>query len=266
MDLSIFSTRPPQVSFLAVADSAEDNSDLVTASDINPILDNGYPKSAGGLENILPLSLALLIPVKLAPLNCTPFYHGYGEECSNACLTIGVWNLPLCDLNGQLFQIPFYGFHGSGPLLLGNYVLHHSHMTGPEILLIISPEAGLALNSLFLQTYKTSSLRTRLHVVPCRKDYFSTFFSSVCAFTSSSRCKRSKPSNARDCRRFALRLHSATHLSLADMQILCKRSGVWTPALDQSLSNAVSVECFDFEACLRVSAFQFTRGSTLHRE
>ena len=114
-------------------------------------------------------------------------------------------------------------------------------MNDPENLLIISPKAGLAPNTLFLQTYTTTSLRTRLHVVPCRKDFFSAFFSSVSAFTSSSHCTRSKPSNARDCRRFALRLHGATHLSLADMQTLCKRSGVWTPALDQSLSNAVSI-------------------------
>jgi hypothetical protein len=155
-----------------VADSAEDNSDLVTASDINPILDNGCLKSAGGLENIVTLSLALGIPVKLAPLDCPPFYHGYGEECSNARFTIGIWNLPLCDLNGQHFQIPFYVFQGSGPLLLGNSVLHHLHVNGPENLLIISPEAGLAQNSIFIQTYTTSSLRTRLHVVPCRKDYF----------------------------------------------------------------------------------------------
>ena len=78
-----------------MADSAEDNSDLVNTSDINPILDNGCPKSAGGLENIITLSLALGIPVKLAPLDRPPFYHGYGGECSNARLTIGIWNLPL---------------------------------------------------------------------------------------------------------------------------------------------------------------------------
>ena len=135
----------------------------------------------------------------------------------------------------------FLVFQGSGPLLLGVSVLHHSQVNGPENLLIISPKAGLAPNTLFLQTYTTTSLRTRLHVVPCRKDFFSAFFSSVSAFTSSSHCTRSKPSNARDCRRFALRLHGATHLSLPDMQTLCKRSGVWTPALDQSLSNAVSI-------------------------
>jgi hypothetical protein len=77
-----------------VADSAEDNSDLITGSDINPILDNGSPYSAGGLENIITLSLALGIPVKLAPLDCPQIYHGFREECSNARLAIGIWNLP----------------------------------------------------------------------------------------------------------------------------------------------------------------------------
>jgi hypothetical protein len=33
---------------------------------------------------------------------------------------------------------------------------------------------------------------------------------------------------------------------------------------DQKLVDFV--ELFDFEACLRVSAFQFTRGSALYRE
>ena len=115
-----------------MADSAEDNSDLVTPSYINPILDNGCPKSAGGLENIITLSLALGIPVNLSPLDFPPFYHGYGEKFSNARLTIGIWNLPLCDLNCQLFQIRFYDFQGSSPLLLGNSVLYHSQVNGPE--------------------------------------------------------------------------------------------------------------------------------------
>jgi hypothetical protein len=36
-----FCNRATQVRFLTVADSAEDNSDLFTASDVNPTLENG---------------------------------------------------------------------------------------------------------------------------------------------------------------------------------------------------------------------------------
>jgi hypothetical protein len=32
------------------------------------------------------------------------------------------------------------------------------------------------------------------------------------------------------------------------------------------VSDLLSVELFDFEACLRVREFQFTRGSALYRE
>jgi hypothetical protein len=224
-----------------VADPDATKATLLTPVDWNPILDNGCPKSAGGLENVISLSMALGIPVHLSALDCAPFYHGYGEACSDARLTIGIWNLPLVDLNGVEFRIPFYVFLGSGPLLLGNSVLRNSRIDGPKHLLIITEKAGLSTTPLILQTYTTDTLRTRLHVIPCRTDHMCTFFQSVSSFTASTYSHRSKPSNARDCRQFAFRLHGATHLSLADMRTLCKRSGVWTPGLDQALSNAVSI-------------------------
>jgi hypothetical protein len=180
--------------------------------DWNPILDNGCPKSAGGLDNVISLSMALGIPVQLSALDYAPFYHGYGEACSDARLTIGIWNLPLVDLNGLEFRIPFYIFQGSGPLLLGNSVLRHSRIGGPKHLLIITEKAGLSPTSLLLQTYTTDSLRTRLHVIPFRTDHLHNFLQSVSSFTTSAYSHRSKTSNARDCRNFAFRLHGATHL------------------------------------------------------
>jgi hypothetical protein len=237
--------------------------------DWNPILDNGCPKSAGGLDNVILLSMALGIPIKLSALDCAPFHHGYGEACSDARLTIGIWNLPLVYLNGLEFRIPFYIFKSSGPLLLGNYVLRHSRIYGPKHLLIITEKAGLSPTPLVLQTYTTDSLRTRLHVIPCRTDPLHAFFQSVLSFTESAYSHRSKPSNARDFRNFAFRLHGATHLSLADMRLLCKRSGVWTPGLDQALSNAVSI-CHSCQMtgrphpCRKVSTTNISRSFNTH--
>jgi hypothetical protein len=34
----------------------------------------------------------------------------------------------------------------------------------------------------------------------------------------------------------------------------------------KALHGVIDVKHFDFEACLRVSAFQFTRGSAIYRE
>jgi hypothetical protein len=150
-----FSPGPRQVSILAVADHETNKATLLTPVDWNPILDNGCPKSAGGLENVISLSMALGIPVHLSALDCAPFYHGYGEACSDARLTIGIWNLPLVDWNGVEFRIPFYVFLGSGPLLLGNSVLHNSRIDGPKHLLTITEKDGLSKTPLILQTYTT---------------------------------------------------------------------------------------------------------------
>jgi hypothetical protein len=62
---SIFSPGPRQVSLLAVADHDTNKATLLTPVDWNPILDNGCPKSDGGLENAISLSMALGIPVHL---------------------------------------------------------------------------------------------------------------------------------------------------------------------------------------------------------
>jgi hypothetical protein len=124
---------------------------------------------------------------------------------------------------------------------LGNYVLRNSRIDGSKHLLIIPKKAGLSKTPLILQTYTTDSFRTHLHVIPFRTDQISTFFQSVSSFTASAYSHRSKPSNKRDCRQFAFRLHGATHIALADMRTLCKRSGVWKPGLEQALSNSVSI-------------------------
>jgi hypothetical protein len=182
---SIFSPGPWQVSLLAVADHDTNKATLLTPVDWNPILDNGCPKSSGGLENVISLSMALGIPVHLSALDCAPFHHGYGEACSDERITIGIWNLLLVDLNGVEFRIPFYVFLGSGPLLLGNSVLRNSRIDGPKHLFIITKKDGLSKIPLILQTYTIDSLRTHLHVIPCRTDQMCTLFQSVSSFTAS---------------------------------------------------------------------------------
>lgn len=63
---------------------------------------------------------ALGIPLDLEPLDCDPFYHVYGMNCSGAKLTIGIWKLPLVDLDRTQFKLPFYLVKGDGYLLVGN--------------------------------------------------------------------------------------------------------------------------------------------------
>jgi hypothetical protein len=64
----LFSTGPRQVSLLAVADHDTNKANLLTPVDWDPILDNGCRKSAGRLENVISLSMALDIPIHLSAL------------------------------------------------------------------------------------------------------------------------------------------------------------------------------------------------------
>jgi hypothetical protein len=182
-----------------VADISTDHDQLLVKADLNPIQDGGCPRSAGGLDSVASICTALGISVKLTPLDCDPFFHGYGENCADSRIAIGIWNLFLTDLSGFSLKIPFYIFQGTGPLLIGNSILKYSDVRGPENLLVVTPSAGLSASDLALQTYTTSALRTQLHDLPCRRDHLKTFFSSVTAFHSSALSSRSKPSNARDC-------------------------------------------------------------------
>ena len=72
------------------------------------------------------------IDFELEPLDCEPFYHGYGEKCSDAELRIGVRRLPLDDLNGNKIDIPFYITKGSVISLLGNELLSKSDILNTQ--------------------------------------------------------------------------------------------------------------------------------------
>lgn len=49
---------------------------------------NPFIKSVGGLESAILMCNALNIDFALEPLDCAPFFHGYGIKCIEAKLTI----------------------------------------------------------------------------------------------------------------------------------------------------------------------------------
>ena len=103
--------------------------------DPNPIVDQGCPRSVGGIESAKILCGCLGIDFKLKPLDCDPFLHGYGEECSDARPTIGVWKMPVTDRDGNTAFIRFYMVTGAGVLLLGNEICRKSDVLGTKNLI-----------------------------------------------------------------------------------------------------------------------------------
>ena len=79
------------------------------------------------------------MPLHHRPLDRDPFLHGYGEKCTDAQVTIGVWDLPFTALSGVEVQITLYVTRDSGFLLVGSEILHQSYQLGPESLLVIPP-------------------------------------------------------------------------------------------------------------------------------
>ncbi len=75
---------------------------------------------------------ALGIHFDLEPLDSDPFYHGYGMKCSEAKLSIGIWKLPLADLHGTRFELPFYLVEGNGYLLVGNAIASKCQILNDE--------------------------------------------------------------------------------------------------------------------------------------
>ena len=178
--------------------------------------------------------------ISLEPLDCEPFYHGYGPECANSHLVFARWVLPLVDLRGNKLGIYFYVTKSDGILLLGNDFLSNSNILGSDNILVYFSE-GKEVFERVLPTYTTSDLRTYLHVVPSQTESFETFFSSykssqVTYFSSQS--FRNKMSRGKQAKDFATRLHIYTHMSVEDMTEICKRAGILTPILKQALKNA----------------------------
>lgn len=86
--------------------------------DLNPILDQGAPKSVGGIHTAARLADALGIPFTIETPR-SQYIKGFGANCSDAKPIIGSWNLPCQDIYGKRMHLPFDLVQGDNPLLIG---------------------------------------------------------------------------------------------------------------------------------------------------
>jgi len=207
--------------------------------DPNPIIDTGCPKSVGGIESAIALSNAMGIEFSISPLDCAPFLHGYGMECSESKVTIGIWYLPITDLNGTRIKLPFYLVQGDGVLLLGHSITSRSNIMNEEKLLVIPARtAKLSEHRIVLPIY-SSGERNYLFVVPSQTSAFSSYFTSARSlFSTKLQFDKAKFSDGKFCKWFASKLHAFTHYPLTDMISICADGKVLTPNLRQALKVA----------------------------
>lgn len=161
------------------------------------------------------LSKAVNIPFEIPPLDCDPFYHGYGWNFRETKLTIGIQKHPLMDINGKLALIPSYITRGSGFILLGNESLHLSYQTGPENILRIPSGVGRIFpQQLFLRTYfeaksshRSDAGRTYLFVLTLKVSAFSTLLTSSVPNSRLKKEDTEKSTVAANEKRFYCKLH-----------------------------------------------------------
>jgi hypothetical protein len=134
--------------------------------DVHPLVDQGCPRSVGEINTASALARQLGIDFALLPLDSTPFLHCFGESCSDAKLSVARWMLPVKNLDGEDVEHEFFLVPGSGPLLLGNSLLHKAVVDGPDDLIEFTDAKGLRVVT---PTY-FDGVCTRLSVVTTRGD------------------------------------------------------------------------------------------------
>ena len=170
------------------------------------------------MQYAIQLCNILGITFEIEPLDCQPFYHGYGMQCSEAQLVIGIWKLPMSYLRNTEFYLPFYIVPGDGYLLVGNNIAEKSKVLNDENLLVIPPNTqNLSTEELVLSTYHSEFHRTRLLVVPSSYSSVSSYFNSIKYFKESALKDPKKFINDKYCKWFAFTLHAFTHFTLSDM-------------------------------------------------
>ncbi len=116
----------------------------------NPIIDTGCSRDVFGIDYAVAMCNAIGIHFDLELLNCDPFYHGYSVKCSEAKLAIRIWNFPLADLHGTVFELPFYLVVGNGYLVVGNVIASKCPILNDESVRIIPEGIGSSSQRTYL--------------------------------------------------------------------------------------------------------------------
>jgi hypothetical protein len=132
--------------------------------DVNPLVDQGCPRSVGGINTASALARQLGVDFALLPFDSTPFLHVIGKYCSDVKKTVARWMLPVENFDREDVELEFSLVPGCGPLLLEKFLLHKAVVDGPDKLIEFTDAKGLRVVT---PTY-FDGVRTRLSVVTTR--------------------------------------------------------------------------------------------------
>lgn len=144
----------------------------------NPVLDLGCCRSVACVRSSFRLSSSTNVQLELEPLYCEPLFHILGPYCAENILLFALCKL----LISKDVKLPFYIFHGNGPALLGNSILHNLTSSRQEDSLTIPPNVGTlsTKKNLFQPTHKVKGCS--LQTYSCLTVVLKSFGSDVVVF------------------------------------------------------------------------------------
>ena len=203
--------------------------------DPNPILDEGAPTSTGGIENAITLCDVLGIPFEIDPPR-ERYYHGWGDQCLGARITICSWTITIHDIHGKPTSFTFDLVSGSSPLILGQEVREYCNtfnLTNQRYIQMRRPHDDAYR---YLYTYLVpSDGRLRLDLAPHPLSTKRTLLGNI------------HTSAKREPLAFSKRVHRYTHATAEEMKLLCKEADM----LDKKLEEAIEQVCNACDVCAK---------------
>ena len=165
------------------------------------------------------------IPFEVEPPR-EKYYHGWGDECYGARLTICSWTITIHDINGKPTAFTFDLVSGSSPLILGQDVREHCNtfnLTDQRYIQMRRPHDD-AHRYLFTYLVPTDQ-RLRLDIAPHPRSSKKTLLGNI------------HTSVKREPLAFCKRVHRYTHATPEEMMILCKDADMMGPELEDAIKR-----------------------------
>jgi hypothetical protein len=207
---------------------------------LNPVFDNGSPRSFGGISSAAKLADALATELVITAVE-EPRYHAWGPEGSNPSIVLGMYTVAVRDVAGKPCMFHFEIIDGDAPLLIGEDVqskgtLHNLHKP-PYFEYRPGPSGSVFIFDQFACKDSNGDDRRYLSVIQQGGRILSNYAraGTTLAFHSV-RLAEADP------RRLAVRMHHISHATVDDMLHVVKRAGVYQPSMDDIFAKVVH-EC-----------------------
>jgi len=159
------------------------------------------------------------------------YYHGWGEKCLGAKLTICSWTLTFPDITGRPTSFTFDLVSGESPLILGQEVRQYCNTFNLSEQKYICMQRPTDKQERYVFTYLVpTDSRLRIDLAPHPLSVKSTLLGNV--HTTAKRTPLA----------FCKRVHRYTHATPEQMRTLCKDANM----LDEALLKAIDTV---FKAC-----------------